>query len=690
MAVTQEVIVDVNKAITSLRALEKKFKDVDKKGIKPARKGLSTFVKAGIAGLAALAAYRFAGAIVDQFKQMVTAGTEFQKTVAEIETLMPQAERNTKRLTASLIDLSNAYGQDVQAQARGFYDVVSAGVQGFNKQLEVLNVTNKVAIGGVTDTATATNLLVTTMNAFESQGATAESVADVLFTTVKQGVTTIGQLASSLGNVNAIASTSGVELKEVGASMAVLTKNGLGTAEASTALRSAIVSFSKPTKEAQGIIKRLGIDFSTTAIKQKGFYNVLKQVREATNGNIATLQKLFPNVRAQAALLPILTTRWDEFERQMVNFNETSGATDQAFKRVTDTGAFQLKKFETGFRNLYVQVSSVIDLDIADFFKKLGKSIVENEKFVKGMARAFGLFTVIVTNLTSVFLDFFNLFIKFFKFFAGVAARFSNVKIFKDMHEGLEGFSDALSGISSAISEFGGDAFTSLNKFSDNYKKALEKLEKDVKKIDLTPKTAATDGEDAGDKTKKEADKVVDAGFKFRTAGDLFAKSSKKQNVAIEDLAAQGLNAATQLFGENKALLIAEAIANTYAGATRALATINPPASFIAAATIVATGLANVAKIRQQDSKGYQKGGIIPGNQFEGDRVVARVNSGEMILNRSQQSNLFKMIEGGGGRQSTNVTVNIQSLTGDIPRRSLDNMIDQIRQRVEFGNKRFV
>ena len=689
MAIQQEVIVDVNKAIKSLRALEKKFKDVDGKGVKPARKGLNGFVKAGLVGLGALAAYRFAGGVVSQFRKMVTAGLEFQKTIAEIETLMPQAERHTQRLTKSLIGLSNAYGQDVQAQARGFYDIVSAGVQGFEKQLEVLNVTNKVAIGGVTDTATATNLLVTTMNAFESQGATAESVADVLFTTVKQGVTTIGQLASSLGNVNAIASTSGVELKEVGASMAVLTKNGLGTAEASTALRSAIVSFSKPTKEAQGIVKRLGIDFSTTAIQQKGFYNVLKQVRTATNGNIATLQKLFPNVRAQAALLPILTTRWDEFERQMRNFNNTSGATNQAFKRVTDTGAFQLSKFTTGFENLYTQISSALDLDVGGFFKTLSTSIVENEKLVKGIARAFGLFNIIVLNLIAVLIDFFNLFIKGTAKAISFAGKLTGIKFFKDFGDGVQGAADAISGISTAIADFGTMSFRSLNEFADNYKGTLKKLQKDIKTIDLTPKTAA-DGEDAGDKVATQAKKVIDAGFKFRTAGDLFEKSSEKQNIAVEDLASQGLKAATQLFGENKALLIAEAIANTYAGATRALATINPPASFVAAATIVATGLANVAKIRQQDSGGYQQGGIIPGNQFEGDRVVARVNSGEMILNRSQQKNLFNMIERGSGGGGANVTINIQSLTGDIPRRSLDNMIDQIRQRVEFGNKRFV
>lgn len=40
----------------------------------------------------------------------------------------------------------------------------------------------------------------------------------------------------------------------------------------------------------------------------------------------------------------------------------------------------------------------------------------------------------------------------------------------------------------------------------------------------------------------------------------------------------------------------------------------------------------------------FETGGIIPGTSFSGDRVLARVNSGEMILNSEQQSNLFKML----------------------------------------------
>lgn len=43
----------------------------------------------------------------------------------------------------------------------------------------------------------------------------------------------------------------------------------------------------------------------------------------------------------------------------------------------------------------------------------------------------------------------------------------------------------------------------------------------------------------------------------------------------------------------------------------------------------------------------FATGGIVDGSSFYGDKVLARVNSGEMILNRSQQRNLFNLINGG-------------------------------------------
>ncbi len=50
---------------------------------------------------------------------------------------------------------------------------------------------------------------------------------------------------------------------------------------------------------------------------------------------------------------------------------------------------------------------------------------------------------------------------------------------------------------------------------------------------------------------------------------------------------------------------------------------------------------------------GFATGGIVGGNSFTGDRVLTRVNSGEMILNEAQQARLFAIAD---GRESAGIS----------------------------------
>lgn len=64
------------------------------------------------------------------------------------------------------------------------------------------------------------------------------------------------------------------------------------------------------------------------------------------------------------------------------------------------------------------------------------------------------------------------------------------------------------------------------------------------------------------------------------------------------------------------------------------------PANLAAVATVMAT----VASIFSSLPK-FEEGGIVGGSSFFGDKLLARVNSGEMILNRDQQRNLYALTE---------------------------------------------
>ena len=95
------------------------------------------------------------------------------------------------------------------------------------------------------------------------------------------------------------------------------------------------------------------------------------------------------------------------------------------------------------------------------------------------------------------------------------------------------------------------------------------------------------------------------------------------------------------------------------------------PLNLAAMATVVAT----VASIFSSLPK-FADGGIVGGSSFFGDKFLARVNSGEMILNQGQQARLLSMTEGGNVR-----------VTGDVRLNGKDIYISLRNYMASSGNK---
>ena len=93
-----------------------------------------------------------------------------------------------------------------------------------------------------------------------------------------------------------------------------------------------------------------------------------------------------------------------------------------------------------------------------------------------------------------------------------------------------------------------------------------------------------------------------------------------------------------QAFAAAKAFNIANAIMNTYTGATKALAMYPPPFNFIAAAAVVAGGLAQVAQIRAQQYSGRALGGpVMSGESYivgeRGPEIFTPASTGSITPN---------------------------------------------------------
>ena len=110
-----------------------------------------------------------------------------------------------------------------------------------------------------------------------------------------------------------------------------------------------------------------------------------------------------------------------------------------------------------------------------------------------------------------------------------------------------------------------------------------------------------------------------------------------------------------------KAFNIANAIMNTYLGATKALATYPPPWNFAAAALVVAAGLAQVASIRSQ--------------QFQGREFGGTVNKGQPYVVGEKGKEVFIPNENGFIVNNTN-TMNSGMMSDNNKRLSNDNDIN--------------
>ena len=123
----------------------------------------------------------------------------------------------------------------------------------------------------------------------------------------------------------------------------------------------------------------------------------------------------------------------------------------------------------------------------------------------------------------------------------------------------------------------------------------------------------------------------------------------------------------------------ARAMVEAVQGATQAAASTGPLAPVMLAVYIAEmVGLVlgavagQVASIKQAktilsgDNK-FESGGIVGGTSFNGDKVVAHVNSGEMILNREQQTRLFDMANYGGGFDYSGLATALTQAVASLP-----------------------
>lgn len=306
--------------------------------------GIATAAFAALAAAVAVAvaaAAKFASASVKEF-------AVFEKGMAEVYTLLPNTSKKAfDAMRNDVLKLSAELGVLPKDMVPALYNALSAGIPKENV-IDFLSTATKAAKAGVATTEEAVGALTTVMNGYKMPAEKAAEVSDMLFTVIKNGVTTMPELAANIGKVTPIAASLGIEADHVGAAFAEMTK-AMGpnkTAEAGTAIKSMFAEMGKAGSVASKAFTRISGKSFPDFIKGGGtVQQALQMMAKDADLNRMRLSDMFGSIEAGNAALILTANGGKGFAEQIDNMGKKAGAMDQAYRKMTVTLDFVKQQF---------------------------------------------------------------------------------------------------------------------------------------------------------------------------------------------------------------------------------------------------------------------------------------------------------------------------------------------------------
>lgn len=328
------------------------------KGVKSSESAFSGLSAKSIAmgELMAHAIESVASKLVDFGSKVVAVGIDQESAMAKVATIMEtdvtKGGMAVEQMSNEIIDLSDKMGISVNELSDSVYNIISATGDTAHA-VELAEKASKLATAGFTDTASAVGMLTTALNVYGDSAGTVADVSDSLMVVQNRGVTTVGELSSTMAKAMATAGSYGVKLADLESAYISVTKQGIPTAETTTYLSAMMNELGKNGSKVSDIIKsETGMSFGQLMAEGKTLADVLEVLNESVDGDTEALANLWGSAEAGKASTAILKQGTDYYRESLEALAEAGGATETAFETMSDTMGYKVEVIKNKFVNM--------------------------------------------------------------------------------------------------------------------------------------------------------------------------------------------------------------------------------------------------------------------------------------------------------------------------------------------------
>ena len=288
-------------------------------------------------------------------------GSIYETSLAKVGTIADLGKLSIQKLGSQITDMSNTMGIAATDIAEATYQAISAGQDTANA-VEFAGQAAKLATAGFTSTTSAVDILTTALNAYGLSADQATHVSDVLLTTQNLGKTSVDELSSSMGRVIPLAAAYNVSVENLSSGLAVMTANGIATAEATTYTKSMLNELGDTGSTVGKILQQqTGKSFAQLNAEGKSLGDVLQILYDSVGGDSTAFAGLWSSVEAGTGALSLASGGADKFNGVLAQMVDSAGATDTAYQTMTDTFQHSMESLQTTAENLSIDLFEAME-----------------------------------------------------------------------------------------------------------------------------------------------------------------------------------------------------------------------------------------------------------------------------------------------------------------------------------------
>lgn len=285
---------------------------------------------------------------------------DFNQGFALISTSVDATGSDLAKYRENILNYSSTSVKSISDINGALYTAAQAGIK-YGDSLEFMGKAEQLAVANNANLNTTVDLLTGTMNAYGYSIKDVGHLNDVFFTSTLIGKQTIDDLGQSMGQVVGIAANFGVSFESLSAAISTLTAKGMETSEAITAVKGVITTIVQPSQEAAKAAAALGLDFSASALKARGFEGIIADVMKATGGSADKMATLFGEVRALNGAMQLTGDGMEFFNKALNQIENSTGSSAAAYEKMVNTFKNQSQMLLNNAQGLLISVGTKLE-----------------------------------------------------------------------------------------------------------------------------------------------------------------------------------------------------------------------------------------------------------------------------------------------------------------------------------------